>query len=42
MAQENEKIFSNASRRSDFIMQNYSVKKYGTLLAVCIKFTQKN
>jgi hypothetical protein len=41
MAPENAKIFSSASRRSDFIMQNYSMKKYGTLFTVCMKFTKK-
>jgi hypothetical protein len=41
MAPENAKIFSSASRRSDFIMQNCSMKKYRTLFTVCIKFTKK-
>jgi hypothetical protein len=41
MAPENAKIFSSASRRSYFIMQNYSMKKYGTFFTVWIKFTKE-
>jgi hypothetical protein len=33
---------SSTRSRSDFIMQNYSMKAYGIFLAVCIKFARIN
>jgi hypothetical protein len=32
----------SARSSSHFIVQNYSMKKYGTMFTVCIKFTRKN
>jgi hypothetical protein len=31
-----------AGSRSDFIIENYSMKKQGTIFTICIKLTRKN